>query len=322
MSSQTIHFRLASLLWASSLPIIGIANEATLSNTLQLQVPQIRYQADNRLYWAELKAQPSNNGQILFSLQNYGALADQNTPSASPLSAISDQGPPRLSNLTSNSVKLDYSSSTPLACAVLYGTTANFGAIATDPAMNGGAILEHHPVLGGLQPNTQYYYRVQGSATNGKFYWSETSTFTTPAASNNKANLAALSNGAKISAVSSNFGNAANNQTWGANSAIDESAASAWSSNGDGNKAFIEVTFPAKTLVNRVEVWSRDMSDGSAKILSFTIQLDSGTTLGPFTLPDTTKPYSFAINASSKSLRLQVVNSTGGNTGLVEFAAF
>lgn len=233
-------FRSASYLFVCSIPIIGVANEAVLSNSLDLQIPQIRYQVDNQLYWAELKALPVTNGQILFSLENYGALADQNTPSIFPLSSISDQGPPQLSNITSNSAQLNYKSSTPLACAVLYGKSPGFGAIATDPTMNGGAILEHHPILAGLQPSTQYYYRVQGSAENGKLYWSETSTFTTPTASTTKHNLAALSNGAKISAVSSNFGNVAINQTWGANSAIDESASSAWSSNGDGNKAFIE----------------------------------------------------------------------------------
>jgi hypothetical protein len=64
------------------------------------------------------------------------------------------------------------------------------------------------------------------------------------------------------------------------------------------------------------------MRDGSAKILSFTVTMDTGEVLGPFNLPDTQKAYDFSIDRTTSSVRLDVKDSTGGNTGLVEIEAF
>src|SRR4030067_1455034 len=40
----------------------------------------------------------------------------------------------------------------PVACAVVYGTTPDYGQIATDSDMAGGAHSDHHPLLTGLTP--------------------------------------------------------------------------------------------------------------------------------------------------------------------------
>jgi hypothetical protein len=131
-----------------------------------------------------------------------------------------------------------------------------------------------------------------------------------------------LQAGARVVAVSSNFGGAANDGTWGANSAIDGNRGTAWSSNGDGNDAFIEVELAEPAQVYAVEVWTRSMSDGTAQILAFTLTTDTGNVLGPFELADATEPYRFDIDVVTQSLRLDVVDSSGGNTGLVEFAVY
>jgi hypothetical protein len=147
------------------------------------------------------------------------------------------------------------------------------------------------------------------------------SSFTTTSGDAPDNNLLSINNGASVTAVSSNFGGAENNQAWGANSAIDGSTNSAWSSNGDGDDAFIEISLPVAEYIGTVEVWSRFMNDGSAKIFSFTITLDDDV-LGPFSLPDTKQAYQFEINKTSSSIRLDIVSSSGGNTGLIEFSAF
>jgi hypothetical protein len=55
--------------------------------------------------------------------------------------------------------------------------------------------------------------------------------------------------------------------------------------------------------------------------LTFTITTDSGEVL-PFTLPNTEQAHQFSLNRQTSSIRLDVVSSTGGNTGLIEIKAY
>ena len=242
-----------------------------------------------------------------------------------PLSDVYSDSQPIVTNITQTHATLSFVSSIPLACAVVYGKSSDYGMIAVDQDMNGGARTDHNPLMSGLEADTEYHYRVQGSAADGTIYIGEEGTFRTPPAeSSNEVNQASLAAGAQVIAVSSNFGGASNEQTWGANSALDENPATAWSSNGDGNDVFIDVQLAEASQPHAVEVWSRSMSDGSAKISQFTLTTNTGQQLGPFTLPDTTQAYRFDVDISDtiQSLRLDVTESTGGNTGLMEFAIY
>jgi hypothetical protein len=66
------------------------------------------------------------------------------------------------------------------------------------------------------------------------------------------------------------------------------------------------------------------MSDGSARTEQFSLTTNTNQTFGPFDLPDDTRAYRLEIDVSDtiESLRLDVVQSTGGNTGLVEFGIY
>jgi hypothetical protein len=236
---------------------------------------------------------------------------------------ISASGPPEIVDITDSDAVLVFESSQPLACSVVYGPTTDYGLIAVDQDMDGGAHTDHHPLLLGLEPDTEYHYRVQGTAPDGTLYVSEDRVFRTlPAQESAEANLASAQAGARVIAVSSNFGGVANDETWGADSAVDGSRGSAWSSDGDGDDAFIEIELAEPTKLHAVEVWTRSMSDGTARISAFTLTTDSGQVLGPFTLADAEQPYRFDLDTTARSLRLDVVESTGGNTGLVEFAIY
>jgi len=64
------------------------------------------------------------------------------------------------------------------------------------------------------------------------------------------------------------------------------------------------------------------MSDGTAQIFAFTLVTDSGEGLGPFALEDAGEAYRFDVDVVAHSLRLDVIDSSGGNTGLIEFAVY
>jgi hypothetical protein len=240
-----------------------------------------------------------------------------------PIEDVFTDGPPRIADLSGQDGTLLFVSSVPLACSVVYGETPAFGQVSVDQDMNGGAHTDHHPALSGLKPDTEYFYRVQGTAADGTLYASAVMTFRTPKqAAAGPVNLASLEAGARIASVSSNYGGAANDGSWGANSAIDGQRTTAWSTNGDGDAGFVEIALAREAQIGEVEVWTRTMSNNTAQIYKFTLTTDSGEVLGPFELPDASKPYRFAVDVTAKSLRLDVVASNGGNVGLVEFAAY
>ncbi len=318
MKKQFISFVVAV---ASSYASMASAEHAEINESLDLHIPVIKFQ--NNYLWADLAFKSSADG-IAFEVKEFAQIPPTDVPPQYfPLSKVTtEQGEPEIVDITANSARLTFVSGIPLACTVVYGKTMDLGSAATDPNMNGGAIIDHNPVLIGLEANTLYYYRVQGSDQQGNFYWSPLRSFNTSAAALSDPNLLSLNNGATVTAVSSNFGGAANDQTWGANSALDGSSGSAWSSSGDGDNAFLEVTLPQTEHIGVIEVWSRAMSNGTAIINSFTITIDNGEVLGPFTLPDTQQAHSFMIDRITTSVKLDVATSTGGNTGLVEFAAY
>ena len=230
---------------------------------------------------------------------------------------------PAVADITASEGVLQFESSVPLACSVVYGESPDFGRVATDLDMNGGAHSDHHPILSGLKPNTEYFFRVQGTATDGTLYVGEVQTFRTlRQVTGGPVNLASLAAGARVIGISSNFGGATNDGPWGGNSAIDGSRSTAWSSSGDGDGAFIQVELADRAEVKQVEVWTRSMSDGTAQILRFTLTTDRGHVLGPFALPDASQPYRFDVDVVARSLRLDVLESSGGNVGLIEFRAY
>lgn len=211
----------------------------------------------------------------------------------------------------------------PVACTIVYGTTPQFGQLSVDQDMDGGTHSNHNPLLSDLEPETLYYFRVQGVDDVGNIYLSETMTFTTPPQTeveNN--NLLSPENGAVILGYSTAFGGADNDETWGVGSAFDGSGNSAWSTAGDGNDAFVEVQLAERAIIQEVEFWTRSMSNNTAQIFEFTVTTDTGDVYGPFELPDADQAYRFEVEFEAETLRFDVTDSNGGNTGAVEIAVY
>jgi hypothetical protein len=219
---------------------------------------------------------------------------------------------------------LPIQTSVPVACTVVYGTTPQFGSLSLDQDMAGGTHSEHNPLLSGLEPETTYYFRAQGVGNDGVVYLSEVMTFTTPPQAEvaPSENLASAAMGAEIIGFSSAFGGAGLGDRWGVGSAFDDNPNTEWSSAGDGDDAWVEVSLAQRARIDSVVFQTRSMSDGSAIANSFTVTADGGETFGPFQLPDAGEPYTFDVAFEAKTLRFELVDTTGGNTGAVDISVF
>ena len=172
-------------------------------------------------------------------------LALAQTPVVRPLSEILISGPEFI-DLRPESVTVLVETRIAVACSAVYGVTSAYGQIATDTDMAAGGHQSHHPILIGLKPDTVYQMRMQGVGPDGTLFVSENYTFRTAArtvgeqaAPRPAGRNVAL--GATVHAVSSNYGSGALNSAFGGNSAIDGDPATQWSSDGDGDEAWIEI---------------------------------------------------------------------------------
>lgn len=227
---------------------------------------------------------------------------------------------PTVLSTSSDSATIRFDSGIPTVCNAAYGVSSNYGQVATIP-MLAGATLDHVLTFNDLQPDTTYHYRITVTDIAGNAYQSGDFTFKTDPEATSDLGTNWLAS-AEVIDVSSSFGGAANDETWGGASAIDGRSGSAWSSDGDGDEAFIEFELEQPVRLRTLHVHTRSMPDDTAQIFTFTVTSDSGERLGPFELQDASQPYSFELDLVASTLRFDVDTSSGGNTGFVELEAY
>jgi hypothetical protein len=195
--------------------------------------------------------------------------------------------------------------------------------------MMGGAVREHSVSLTGLTPNTLYHYRITLTDEQARVYQSEDLTFTTAASDASPAapppggeNVASLAAGARIRDVSSNFGGGDNDSSFGANNAIDGQPSTQWSSDGDGDDAWIEIELPETYDVHTIGFWTRTMPNDTAQIFTFTTITADGEIHGPFELADANQIYYFPVEFTARTLRFEADSTNTGNTGAVEIEVY
>ena len=248
------------------------------------------------------------------------ALLEERGVTVLPLDVVTESAE-QILDLTPTSARLNFIGTIPLACTIVFGTTTDFGNAAIDTDMNGGAIIEHNPLMLNLEPDTEYFFRVQGSGEDGTFYMGAIMSFRTPPASDELPdNLLSPQRGAEVVGVSSNFGGAANDEVWGVLGAFDDNLNTEWSSDGDGDDAWFEVALGETSQVNLITFETRAMTDGTAQILTFMITDDAGNEYGPFAVPEPGEIGEYEVDFVTSSVRFDVVESTSGNTGIVEIA--
>jgi hypothetical protein len=206
-----------------------------------------------------------------------------------------------------------------VACAVAFGPTTELGSLATDTDMAGGGHSIHQPLMRGLTSGEMYYYRVQAIGADGALYQSDLMQFTYSGQSDGgeavappASNVASM---ARITDVSSEYSGA-----FGGRNAIDGDLSTEWSSAGDGDDAHIVLEFSDLMIVEGVGFRTREMTDGTAITLSFTVTVDGVTTYGPF---EAGPGLAVAlVEFSGYELRFDVETSTGGNTGAIEVEVY
>ena len=246
--------------------------------------------------------------------------------STGDIEAILDSGP-RVIDITATSARIAAKTKIDLVCGVAFGTTEEYGRLATDDDMAGTGHADHAPLLTGLQPDTEYHFTFGGLGPDGTVYNYTDLTFRTKAQSPSATlgpsgvNLALLSEGASVADTSSNFGGADQSEPWGGSKAIDGDPGTQWSSNGDGNDAWIEIELPTETKITGLGLWSRTMGS-SAQISSFRIVSGAGEVRGPFEVKDAASVQYFETDITARRVRFEVIESSGGNTGAVEIEIY
>ena len=241
---------------------------------------------------------------------------------------------PILDSITPSSASLRVVTSVDIICSWPHGPTTNYGQVATHADMGMGegghpAVGHkiHNPVLLNLQPDIVYHYRFVGVGPDGRVYRSKDHTFqtspveTTGLQPQSGANLALLTNGARVAGASSTFGGGDDDSTWGANRAFDGDPTTQWSSDADGDNAWIELELPTNTEVTSLGFWTRTMGT-SAQIFSFRVVTDQGEVYGPFKLDDAATVHYFTSGLTAKRLRFEADDTNGGNTGAVEIEVY
>lgn len=258
--------------------------------------------------------------RLLFVLAAVVAAAAHAQPLVSmPVEEVLET-PIEMTDVTSASATLEITSTIDLACVVVFGTDEGFGNLALDVDMGSGAHRDHRVLLRGLEPDTEYVYRLQGSDPQGNFYASAVMRFRTTAASGDGPSLgvdvATLEAGAEVVETSSEFGS-----SFAAGHAIDGDASSEWSSRGDGSDAFITVRLAEPVDVTGFGLWTRTMGS-TGQIERFEVVNEAGDVFGPFDVPDAAREHTFAAEGSGQEFTFRVVASSGGNTGVVEVAVY
>lgn len=206
--------------------------------------------------------------------------------------------------------------SPPTVCAIAYGKTAALGSIANDPDMGGTAISHHTVVLSGLSPGTTYRYRLTATDARGQVFQTPgLLTFKTPRERAGTSRDIAI--GAKVIAVSSQYSRA-----YRAANAFDGNLSTEWATNGDGDHAFVAVDLGRERAITGLSFVTRSMSDGTAITETFVVVADGHKRFGPFPAGNVAHPRVVTVAFRARTLRFEVVKSTGGNTGAAEIEVF
>ncbi len=228
---------------------------------------------------------------------------------------------PEIIELSGSGASIGFSTEEPTLSSTAVGFAEDFGRVARAPGSNPS--VNHEVSLPGLQADSEYYSETIAIDETGELIRSPLISFTTLEVVEEDfgENYALIAKGADISGVSSNFGNDIAG-SFGALNVIDGDPGTEWSSQGEGDNAWIEIELAETIEVTGFGFWSRTMGD-TGEIRKLRVLDKTGEVLGEFEIPDAEKLYNFTFTpVQSRGLRFEVIESTGGNTGAREIRIY
>ena len=236
----------------------------------------------------------------------------------------------RAEEISAQRAVIRFETSVETSCVAQYGFSEDqLDERATDPDMDPSDpfSITHQVPLEDLPANTEIFVRAEATTRGDRTFYSDSFSFETlpsgGSGDDSLSNVALLSEGTTVADVSSNWGDAANDENFGANLAIDGQMATEWSSNGDGDNAFLSLDLGQSRALVKFGFRSRKMTDGSAIIERVQLVIDDAV-LGPFDTPNPDERYEFELNSPiiTNRVRVEAVQTTGGNTGAKEIELF
>lgn len=228
---------------------------------------------------------------------------------------------PSVEEITSTSAVVTVKTVAPAFCQVNYGPTPQYGQLRR--MSMSGPMTDHRILLSGMQPDTQYHVRLTAVDVQARVYQSGDLAFRTRSGTSDRPpgrNVASLQQGARVLGVSSNYGGEGIAGAYGANKALDGDPSTEWSSNGDGDKAWIEVALARPYHLSAIGFWTRSMGL-TAQVQEFDVIADGKKRLGPFIIQAAVRTHYFPLDVTAQRLRFNVLKSSGGNTGAFEIEA-
>jgi len=175
---------------------------------------------------------------LMVTLVASTALAqDASLPAVEPVEPFLSE-PLAMDEVRPRSAVLEITTTIDLACAVVFGTDGGFGRLALDQQMGASAHQDHRVILTDLEPDTEYVFRLQGSAPDGRLLASQVQTFRTPP------EQADTRFGPRVEELEAVAASSVFSEGFAAGNAVDGDGGSEWSSRGDGDDAWIEIALP------------------------------------------------------------------------------
>lgn len=231
--------------------------------------------------------------------------------------------PPVINDVQENRVTISFVSNKAALASTAFGKTEKFGrqirSARTEP------FRERELKVLGLKTGAKYFTETILINSKGKLFRSKKRTFETLKEPDDEVNYgknwASLTQGASISSVSSNWGSDPSGP-FGASNAIDGDPGSEWSSQGEGNDAWIEVKLPDRIKITAIGFWTRTMGN-TGQVSKIRVLTGKGKLLGEFSIPSANEVYRFQTETHTTDLvRFEVLKSSGGNTGAREIKVY
>ncbi|MDX2019043.1 MAG: discoidin domain-containing protein [Deltaproteobacteria bacterium] len=233
----------------------------------------------------------------------------------------------RVDEIGSRRAVVRFETSEPTTCEVEWGLAPDaLDRAASDPDMDpdNPYAVGHEVPLEDLPPGTTIHFRARATTPGGMTWFSDGCAFPTAPSSPNEPAWVNVAPMGMIAGRSSNFGGAADQETWGAAAAIDGMMATEWSSNGDGDGAWLTVDLGRPYTLVGSGFCSRKMTDGTSIVRSIELTFDGADGRGPYQTPNPDHAYKFGFTRPvvARQVRLDALTTSGGNTGVKELELF